>query len=261
VGGGEMGQSMPQSQQSQQFPPTQLFPPEQQGAPTPGQRPPISFPHATLPANQQPQQTVNVPQPAQNAQQPAQQQPQTPYGLALKPANPPQVTYAGGELTVVANNSSLADILTGIDRLVGAHLEGARPNSERVFGQFGPGSPRAVLDSLLSGSPYDFILVGAIDDPGGVQKILLTPHGNAAVPGTNAANQQPNSSEEEENEAANQPEPEPPQPIVQPNLPSEQVQQQSQSPTQQQVKTPEQLLEELQRMRQQQMQQQGTNPR
>jgi hypothetical protein len=267
MGGGEMGQPVPETQQSQQFPGgPQQFPPEQQGIPAQVQHPPTTLPQPASPTGQQAQQQSANPQngivaheivhpPAAGpGQQPAQQQ--TPYGLALKPPNPPRITYAGGELTVVANNASLSEILTGIDRLIGAHVEGTRPASERVFGQFGPGTPRAVLGSLLSGSPYDFILVGAIDDPGGVQRIMLTPHGNAALATANTETQPQSSSDQEDAEAAT-PEPEPPQPIAQPNVVSEQGQQQ---PVQQ-VKTPEQLLEELQRLRQQQQQQQATSPR
>lgn len=274
MGGGEMGlpsengQGQPQVQ-SQQLPNAQQFPPEQQGAVMPGQRAPMHFPHVTQPPNQQPTQPqANQPQnqpggqivpPGQQIPQP---QPQVPTGQALKPPNPPRVTYTAGALTVIADNSQLSDILSAVDRAIGSRIEGTRPDSERVFGKFGPGSPRDVLNALLSGSLYDFILVGAIDDPGGVQRIMLSPHGTA--PTTVAGNQNPSASQEEENEAV-VPEPEPPQPLMRPDIPSEQVQQppppQMQQQPQQQVKTPEQLLEELQRLRQQQQQQQGSNPR
>ena len=201
---------------------------------------------------------------------PAQQQPQTPYGLALQPPNPPRISFVGGELTVIADNSSLAEIVTGIERAIGAHLEGNQPDAERVFGQFGPGSPREVLNSLLSGSRYDFILTGAIDDPGGVQTIILSQHGGSPAGSSIAGNQPatrpniPENADEDNDEgvAIQQTIPEPPQQT--PNVPSEQSQppQQGQQ-SQQQVKTPEQLLQELQRLRQQQQQQQppATNPR
>ena len=167
----------------------------------------------------------------------------------------------GGLLTVAAENSTLADILKAIGNVTHATLEGTQPNAERVFGQFGPGAPRQVLNSILNGTRYDFILVGAVDDPGSVERIMLSPHGAApavgASPGQMAARQNvptPNPDDEETDIAE--------QPAIQqqapPPVPSEQVQPSGQQ--QQQVKTPEQLLQELQRLRQQQQQQQPQQP-
>jgi len=172
-------------------------------------------------------------------------------------------------LTVAAENSTLADILKSIETVTHATLEGTQPDTERVFGQFGPGAPRQVLNSILSGSRYDFILVGGVDDPGSVERIMLSPHGTAPTvrgAGQMAARQNvptPNTDEEEERDVAEQPQIQ--QQAPPPPVPSEQVQPPA-GQQQQQVKTPEQLLQELQRLRQQQQQQQpqqapGNNPR
>jgi outer membrane biosynthesis protein TonB len=243
-----------QTVQTQQFPAAQ-FPPEQQGPP--GRRPFMQFPHATAPV--QPQPAAPQPQPnpqATNVQSAAQQPQQGPYGLALQPANPPRISYTGGQLTVTANNSSLPDILGSVVRITGAQLEGSRPpESERVFGQFGPGSPRDVLNSLLSGSRYDYILVSALDDPGKVRQVMLTPHGTSLQSAANVSTQpqeEANQAQEEEENVVNmQPAVEPPPPPAQVNTAPEPP------PGQQQVKTPEQLLQELQRLRQQQQQQEN----
>lgn len=160
-------------------------------------------------------------------------------------------------MTVNADNSTMSDILSRIGRLTGAHIEGAQPDSERVFGTFGPGTPRQVLDSLLTGSRYDFILLDAVDSPGTLQRIILSPHGAANVGGGNQARPNaPTEAREEEEEVAS-PAPEPQLP-AQPS-PPEQTQQQQ--PGTQQVKTPEQLLQELQRLRQQQQQENPPSPR
>jgi len=221
----------------------------------------MRFPHPILPEQTPTPALAQTPAPAKPA---APQEPQTAYGLALKPANPPRISYAGKELTVAADNSSMAEVLRAIARTTGARVEGAQSDSERVFGQFGPGTPRDVLNSLLSGSRYDFILVGSMDDPGTVQRILLTPHGAASAGGAMAANQPVRAgAQEEDNDSVAAPEPEqqpePAQPAVSAQQPQPQPPQPGQS-QQQQVKTPEQLLQELQRLRQQQ-QQQTTNPR
>ena len=262
-------------QQARQFPnPAQQFPPEQRVGPgVQGQH----FPSQAIsqPAMNQPQNGVISPNPGavpngQPAATPGSQQAQQPYGLALQPPNPPNITYANGELTIVANNSSLADIVSGIERSTGVRVEGTRPDSERVFGQFGPGSSRDVLNSLFDGSRYDFILVGSLENPADVRTIILSPHGTAPAAGVNTANNQPNrpaenDEDQDENEQAprvyrggeGQPVQNVPSEQVAPPLPPTQQQQQQQ---QQQVKTPEQLLQELQRLRQQQQQQQQGQP-
>jgi hypothetical protein len=244
-------------------------------SPAPGQRTPMRFPHPTAPSEQvtqQPQAAVpQAQQPKVTPEVPATQAPavqavQQPSGAEQRPANPPRISFVGGLLTVAAENSTLADILKSIETVTHASLEGTQPDAERVFGQFGPGAPRQVLNSILSGSHYDFILVGGVDDPGSVERIMLSQHGTApAVRGAGqmAARQNvptPNN-EQEDNDVAEQPQIQqqsPPAPV-----PSEQVQPPG---GQQQVKTPEQLLQELQRLRQQQQQQQpqqapGNNPR
>jgi hypothetical protein len=264
------------AQQAQQFPnPAQQFPPEQQVGPAPGQVPNFSKRPAPQPMNQPqngpvysnaaPNVNGQAPPPQSSAGAGAQQS-QQPYGLALQPANPPNISYANGQLSIIANNSSLADIVTAIERATGVRVEGTRPDSERVFGQFGPGSPRDVLNSLFDGSRYDFILVGSLENPADVRTIILSPHGTAPAAGVNTANNQPyrppeNNEEQEESEPAPVYRGGEGQPVQ--TVPSEQVtppplpqsgQQQQQQP---QVKTPEQLLQELQRLRQQQQQQQG----
>jgi hypothetical protein len=169
------------------------------------------------------------------------------------------VSYAGGELTVSADNSSLSDILNAVVRATGAHLEGTRPpDSDRVFGTFGPGNARDVLNSLLDGSRFDYILVGAVDEPEKIQQIMLSPHGSSAG-ATVAGSRQPSSeAAQEEEEVAAPPTPEVLPPPTQVSQPEQQ--QNPPSAQQQQVKTPEQLLQELQRLREQQQQQQQQTP-
>ena len=108
------------------------------------------------------------------AQQPAYQQPPV----------PPQVSYNAGQLSVTANNSTFADVLDAIQNAVGAKVEGLMPSStERIFGQFGPAAPGAVLGEVLKGSPYDFIVVGGESGGGRVQQIILSPRSNASTHG------------------------------------------------------------------------------
>ena len=97
------------------------------------------------------------------------------------PPSPPQISYVGGELTVVAKNSTLSDVLKGIQTAIGAKIEGVMPSdTDRVFGQFGPASPQAVCGTLLTGSTYDFIIMGSPKNPELIERIILT--GRSAEP-------------------------------------------------------------------------------
>ena len=65
-------------------------------------------------------------------------------------AVPPQVTYENNELTIVAPNSTLADILRAVKKLTGAEIDvPAAP--ERVVTRLGPGPARDVVADLLNG--------------------------------------------------------------------------------------------------------------
>jgi hypothetical protein len=92
------------------------------------------------------------------------------------PPSPPRISYVGGNLTVVANNATLDDVLAGIGKAIDADIQGnGLQGVERVFGQFGPGSPSQVLDTLLIGSRYDFVLVGSAGNADSVREIILSP--------------------------------------------------------------------------------------
>jgi hypothetical protein len=90
-------------------------------------------------------------------------------------ARPAEVTYANGQLSVLANNNSLAETLAEIRNLTKAKIEGVQPGAaERVSGEFGPDTPRAVVGALLASSHYNFILVSPPGNPAVLQRIVLS---------------------------------------------------------------------------------------
>ena len=187
--------------------------------------------------------------------------PPTPQQL---PPSPPQVSYRDGLLTIHAQNSTLADILAAVRAQTGATIDmPAQGGNERVFFHQGPGPARDILAALLQGSAFDYILLGSLERPGDLQRILLLPRPTGAE--TTAAagpppaptvvpNPNPDLDESNEegviDESSPAPEPAAPEPVLPTPSP--------------QPKTPEQLLEELrqqqQRLQQQQQQQQQQNP-
>ncbi len=94
---------------------------------------------------------------------------------AKSPNHAAEVTYTNGQLSVVANNNSLAETLAEIRNVTKAKIEGVQPGAtERISGEFGPDTPRAVVGALLANSHYNFILVSPPGNPGSLQRIVLS---------------------------------------------------------------------------------------
>ncbi len=161
--------------------------------------------------------------------------------------NAPSVVWDSSGLRISASNSSLQQILKEVSTDTGTKVVGAIPD-QRVFGNYGPGDARDVLSQLLQGSGYNILFAGDLGK-GAPTEIVLTPRraGSAGAPAAVTRPQQP----EPEEDVPDQPEEEP-QPQVQPQTPSDP---RANTP----VRTPQQVMEEMQR-RQLLQQQQQANP-
>lgn len=187
----------------------------------------------------------------------AEQQSTVPPTLANSPPQPPDVRFQNGLLSIHAENSTLADVLNDVRSKTGTQIQvppGA--STERVVVQQGPAPLRDALVALLQGSGFDYIILGSAQNPETVERVLLTPHvANSAAAMQPAYNSQRNEYQyqpeiDQNSEAPGMPLPQP-EP-VQPNV--------GQSPAGQSsggIKTPEQLLRELQQLRAGQQGQQG----
>ena len=206
--------------------------------------------------------------------------PPPPPTLEQSPPTAPQVSLQNGQLTINASNSTLGQVLRAVQSRTGAAVEiPPAAANERVVAQLGPGQPRDVLNSLLNGTRFNYVILGVNGDPGGVQRVILTPRqGGPSTPVNTAQNvPQPQQEDEQvdegvpvadtgENEYQN---PEPP-PVTPGGIRRPMVIQGGQYDPganngggEQQVspKTPEQLMQEMQQLQQQQqMYQQQLNP-
>ncbi len=242
-----------------------------------------------MPRGRKPPAAKPQPVAAQPAATPA--QPPPPQRPDQMPARPPEVSYNNGQLSIVADNSTLSSILAAVRARTGAQVDiPPDASNDRVVVKLGPGNPRDVLASLLGGSRFNYIVLGSASDPGALSQIILTPHQGAGAtpPMASTANQpaaapafgQPERPmrpimggagrpelRSEEDEPAEPPEPVTPQP--QPQEPAATVPPAGPPPGAEptppgapgqanpnQPKTPEQFLQELQRMQQQQQNQQ-----
>ena len=211
-------------------------------------------------------------QPQQSVQQ-APVAPPTPSTLEHQPATAPQVTLQNGQLTIVARNSILSDILHAVQSKTGAAVDMPSNASERVVGFFGPGPSRDVLASLLNGSHFNYVLLGSQANPSVLEHvILIAKSGPDDVVPLPVAGQPPPAQPQSQIQPAAQPSPDAEEmpaeevpeeaPEAEPDQPGQQNGEQ-QSPIQNGqpgVKTPEQLLQELQRQQQQIQQQQQQAP-
>jgi hypothetical protein len=129
--------------------------------------------------------TAPVPQPAP-AQDPAPAQPAQTYApLPTTPARRATVSYTAGQLAVVAANSSLNQILRDISHSANIKITGGVAE-ERVFGNYGPGTPLEVLTSLLDGTGSNMFLVQG--SAGHASELVLTTRtGGPTPPNPNAS--------------------------------------------------------------------------
>ena len=206
------------------------------------------------------------PTPQPSAPQTAQQQPSAtgkpsaaiPASTAVAPVSseavsqlqqPPKqavIETQTNTLTIRADNASLTQTLQRIADKTGMHLEGVS-GDQRVFGNFGPGTPRDVLSTLLNGTGYNILMIGALDNGVPRQLILSQKKADSSSQGANASHQQQSYTAPDDDasdpSADDQPTAMPP-PHGGPDG------------TGPGIRTPQQMLQQMQQMRQQADQQQ-----
>src|SRR5467141_2129518 len=110
------------------------------------------------------------------------QQAPAPLSAELGTPSRHQVSYEDGQLTIVAENSKLGDILAAVSERMGADIElPASASDERIWVRLGPGPARRVLAALLGGTDLDYVIQASDTDPEGIQSVLLTARTKAAV--------------------------------------------------------------------------------
>jgi len=105
---------------------------------------------------------------------------QAPTDLHQPPITRARVSFANGQLEVRADNSSLLQILHDISRITSMAISGGVAD-QRIFGDYGPGSPATVLATLLDGTGANMLLR---QDPvtGAPVELILTQRAGAQPP-------------------------------------------------------------------------------
>lgn len=188
----------------------------------------------------------------------------------------PQVSYQNGQLTIVAPNSTLGDILRAVRKQTGAEIE-VPEAQDRVVTHLGPGPARDVMSELLNGSRFNYVLLGSPQNANQLTRVVLVAKTGVE---TGVPANQPGPAEQQQammpqpgGFVAQQP---PPAEVAQDandadasdenaddNADSAEVDQPAATPDQGNVKTPQQMLQEMQQRQlqlQQQQQQTGQPP-
>lgn len=190
------------------------------------------------------------------------------FPLDSMPAVPPHVSFHDGQLTIETPNSTLGDVLRAVHTQTLADMDIPAGATDRVALHLGPGPAREVVATLLNGSRFNYVLLGAPSDPEKLVRIVLVAKVNdAPKPAegqeTAQANAQPQPAQDEnadngDNDADNSDDQQADQQAAQPE-----PQQQQQQPAND-GRSPAQMMQEMQQrqllmMQQLQQQQQQNN--
>lgn len=183
----------------------------------------------------------------------APQQTSQPYAAPPStPARRATISYTDGRLAIVASNSSLNQILRDVSRTANITITGGVAE-ERVFGNYGPGTPLEVLSALLDGTGTNMLLIACSD--GRASELVLSARNGGPTPPNPGAD---GLESRDENEASTPPDippsqreaDAPPEAAITPPPASGDPSQQSPNGT----KTPQQIYDDLIKMRQSQEQ-------
>jgi len=180
---------------------------------------------------------------------------------------PPQVTYENEQLTIVAPNSTLGDILRAVRKHTSAEIEIPPNATERVVTHLGPGPAREIVAELLNGSRFNYVLLGSPQNANLLTRVVLVAKtGPDAAPGSapQAGANQASIAQDAADAAPDAPDAEAATDDTATDENADQgtaEAEQAAPPEQPGVKTPQQLLQEMQQrqllMQQQQQQQTG----
>jgi hypothetical protein len=114
-------------------------------------------------------------------------------------ASQPVITYADGKLTVKASNASLAEVLRAISAQTGAVIDFPSSSAaDRIYLREGPATIRQVLADLLNGSDFNYVIMGSLDSPDKLTRVVLVKVGQTADLSP-PASEQKNGSDEQAN--------------------------------------------------------------
>lgn len=212
-------------------------------------------PTAGKPAAATPQPSSTSPAPST----PTPSNPATPIAKAPPAKGSATVEFRDGLLHIVATDADLNSVLQQVSRVTGMRLQGGT-HGDRLYGDYGPAFAADVLDHMLVGLPYNFIMTQAPRTTAPQQLVISSRHSSAATGTNGASNGNPTVPPPSVEPQPYQPEPEEPAEPAEaaqnedgnfsPSNPPPDLQPDNAN-GQPAAKTPEQFLEELRKLQQQ----------
>jgi hypothetical protein len=90
------------------------------------------------------------------------------------PPNPPTVTCKDGQLSIVAENSTMGSVLALVHGCIGAAIDAPLGSSgTRMYAKLGPGPANEILQSLLSSTDFDYVIEPSPSNPHLIQTVML----------------------------------------------------------------------------------------
>ncbi|MFZ0138907.1 MAG: AMIN domain-containing protein [Candidatus Sulfotelmatobacter sp.] len=107
-----------------------------------------------------------------------------PSAPAPPPVKPPlEVSFQGGLLSISSNKASLSEILSAVHQRTGAEIAiPAGADQEKVMAEIGPAPAPEVLAHLLNGTQFNFLILSSPTNPGGLDRVILTPRPQGSMP-------------------------------------------------------------------------------
>jgi hypothetical protein len=101
----------------------------------------------------------------------------------IPPPPPLQVSFHDGLLSISANKANLSEILAAVHQRTGADIAiPAGAEQEQVMGEMGPAPAPEVLAHLLNGSKFNFLILSSPNNPGALDRVILSPRSEALAP-------------------------------------------------------------------------------
>lgn len=90
------------------------------------------------------------------------------------PPNPPTVTCKDGQLSIVAENSTMGSILALVHGCIGAAIDAPQGSAgTRMYAKLGPGPANEILQSLLSSTDFDYVIEPSPSNPHAIQTVMI----------------------------------------------------------------------------------------
>jgi len=101
-----------------------------------------------------------------------------PIQISALAQTPLEVSYRDGLLGIHANKATLSEVLFAVQQRTGAQIAiPAGAEQERVVAEIEPAPAPEVLARLLNGSTFNFLILSAPDDPGKLDRVILSMRG------------------------------------------------------------------------------------